>query len=63
MSDALASILFTAFMICVYFGMFMYCTSLWKFFWLALFLGDTYIISKNIVLISTLYSEVKNKKK
>ena len=45
--------IFIIFMICVYFGMFMYCTSFWKFFFLALFLFDTYILSKNIVTLTS----------
>jgi len=62
-SKVVGHMIFISMMILVYFGMFIYCTSLWKYFWLALFLGDTYVFAKNIVTISSLYSQEKNKKK
>jgi hypothetical protein len=63
MENAIGSTIFIAIMIFVYFGMFVYCTSFWKYFWLALFLADTYAFAKNIILITTAISDAKNNKK
>jgi len=62
-SKVVGHMIFISIMILFYFGMFVYCTSLWKYFWLALFLGDTYVFAKNFITITTVINENKNSKK
>lgn len=62
-SKVVGHMIFISMMIFVYFGMFIYCTSFWKYFWLALFLGDTYVFAKNFIIITTAINENKDNKK
>lgn len=59
-SKVVGHMIFISIMIFIYFGMFIYCTSFWKYFWLALFLGDTYIFAKNIIIISEILKSKKD---
>lgn len=61
-SKVVGNMIFISIMILFYFGMFVYCTSLWKYFWLALFLGDTYVFAKNFITITSTISDTKKKK-